>query len=75
MSAGWSRFVHQEYDGRARRCTLGLHPGQREDFGDCPDGDFAKTQCCAYTPCQRHKCGPRKGCKCPLPELRAEATP
>lgn len=50
---------------RDRKCTLGIHP--TASFG-CFCGDFAKEQCCHVFPCRVHKCGPRVGCRCPLPE-------
>mgnify|MGYP005818462603 CR=1 FL=1 len=52
---------------RDRNCTIGIHPTD-----GCLCGDFAKEQCCGVFMCRLHKCGPRVGCRCPLPE---EATP
>jgi hypothetical protein len=74
----WHVFVNREYgvDGK-RLCSLALHPttsGVREDgtpwtMTRCLCGAYAHRQCCVdYTPCAVHKCGPRKGCRCPLPE-------
>lgn len=75
MANGWHPLIHRDYDGRSRRCTVGLHPGDNPKRGACEDGDFAERQCCVRTPCQRHKCGPRKGCNCPLPEAATAEAP
>ena len=52
---------------RKRECTLGYH------VVGCGCGQYVDTQCCdavrAYN-CRLHKCGPRVGCRCPLPETR-----
>jgi hypothetical protein len=51
---------------RERKCTLGFHPPA------CGCGSFVDQQCCcaarAYD-CRLHKCGPRVGCRCPVPEI------
>lgn len=51
-------------------CTLGKHPVDMH----CGCGGYASQQCCSiggflteYGPCRQHKCGPRVGCRCPLP--------
>ena len=50
----------------AKKCTLGVHNST------CMCGGYAKDQCCEPS-CRKHKCGPRKGCKCPLPEEGAQS--
>lgn len=62
---------------KADPCTIGLHPRDKDTQRViCACGDFADKQCCdagwyrltGYGPCPKHKCGPRVGCRCPLPE-------
>ena len=49
-----------------RKCTLGIHP--TEGHAGCVCGGYANQQCCDAFMCRKHKCGPRVGCRCPLPE-------
>lgn len=58
-----------------KTCTIGIHPTRADGTVLCPCGGYANRQCCSWRspfgdwrPCPVHKCGVRKGCKCPLPE-------
>jgi hypothetical protein len=57
-------------------CMIGKHPTDERGRVTSYCGGFAPRQCCdvrsfpdgsLYGPCKLHKCGPRKGSRCPLP--------